>query len=169
MTGETADAPAALPSGAWFRSAAEGEVRWMGETRTRFLATGGTTDGRFCLVDETARRGEAIPLHRHPEDVESFYVLEGEIDFHLGVQPAIRAGAHAFLHVPAGVVHGFRIASETARYLILTTARHGEFYRAISAPADAGGRPPAGEVDWDRVMATAQAFGIEVVGELPDP
>lgn len=28
--------------------------------------------------------------------------------------------------VPAGTVHGFRIESEIARYLILTSPRHGE-------------------------------------------
>ena len=30
---------------------------------------------------------------------------------------------------------GFRVESETARYLILTTPRHGEFYRAITLPS----------------------------------
>jgi quercetin dioxygenase-like cupin family protein len=144
------------------------EVRWMGETCTRFLATGQTTDGQFCLVEETARQGEAIPLHRHPEDVESFYVIDGEMSFHIGGAPPVRARTGAFLHVPAGTVHGFRIASDTARYLILTTPRHGEFYRAISVPAGTDGLPATYDVDWDRVMATAEAFGIELVGDLPE-
>ena len=51
----------------------------MGETSTYFLATGEQTGGAFCLVDEHASRGESVPLHRHRDDMESFYVLEGEI------------------------------------------------------------------------------------------
>jgi quercetin dioxygenase-like cupin family protein len=144
------------------------EERWMGDTCTRFLATGETTGGQFCLVDETAQRGEAIPLHRHPQDVESFYVVSGDIAFFLGDGPGFRAGPGDFLHVPPGAVHGFRIVSDSARYLILTTPRHGEFYRAISVPAAAGGGPPGGEVDWDRIMEIAEDHGIEVVGDLPD-
>jgi quercetin dioxygenase-like cupin family protein len=140
----------------------------MGKTSTRFLATGETTNGQFCLVDETATRGEAVPLHRHVEDVESFYLLEGEIVFYIDGQPGFSARSHSFLHVPAGTVHGFRITSEKARYLILTTARHGEFYRAISIPAAAGGLPLTYDVDWEKVMATAREFGIEPIGELPD-
>jgi quercetin dioxygenase-like cupin family protein len=49
----------------------------MGETSTFFLATGEQTGGAFCLVDERAKRGDSVPLHRHDEDMESFYVLEG--------------------------------------------------------------------------------------------
>lgn len=151
-----------------FLGGAGSEVRWMGETCTRFLATGRTTNDQFCLVEETAKRGEVVPMHRHPEDVESFYVLDGELTFYIDNQPGLSARAGAFLHVPAGTIHGFRIASDTARYLILTTPRHGEFYRAISIPAGANGLPASYDVDWDRVIATAEDFGIELVGDLPD-
>jgi quercetin dioxygenase-like cupin family protein len=155
-------------SGAYLGGETESEVRWMGETCTRFLATGETTNDQFCLVDETAKRGEAIPLHRHGKDVESFYVLDGEMTFYIDNHPGISARAGAFLHVPAGTIHGFRIASDTARYLILTTPRHGEFYRAITVPAGADGLPASYDVDWDKVMAIAEEYGIEVVGDLPE-
>src|SRR5262245_32762952 len=99
------------------------ERRWMGDTFTDFLATGDQTGGAFAFVDEQAARGMAVPLHRH-DDVESFYVLAGEITFFLGGQAGVRGAAGTFAHVPAGTVHGFRVESETARYLILTTPRH---------------------------------------------
>lgn len=108
----------------------DSELRWFGKTSTHFLATGGQTGGEFALVDERAHRGDRVPLHRHADDVESFYVVEGEVSFFLGDQPGVRSEAGAFVHLPAGAIHGFRVESETARYLILTTARHGEFYRA---------------------------------------
>jgi quercetin dioxygenase-like cupin family protein len=156
------------PSGAYRGGPGDSELRWMGETSTLFLAQGDTTSGQFCLVEETSRRGEAIPLHRHAEDVESFYVLEGEMTFYIDDQPGISANAGTFLHLPAGTVHGFRTASEFARYLILTTPRHGEFYRAISIPAGVDGLPATFEVDWDNVLAISTQFGIELIGDLPD-
>ena len=115
----------------------------MGQTSTSFLADGERTEGAFALVDERAKLGDSVPLHRHDEDMESFYVLEGEVMLFIGDEPGARAGAGSFAHVPGGTVHGFRIESETARYLILTTPRHGDFYRAITLPARADGSPPS--------------------------
>ncbi|HEU4970602.1 MAG TPA: cupin domain-containing protein [Gaiellaceae bacterium] len=62
----------------------------------------------------------SVPLHRH-DDVESFSGLAGEVTLFLGDEPGVTAGPGSFAHVPAGAVHGFRVASEEARYLILTT------------------------------------------------
>ncbi|HEX2128073.1 MAG TPA: cupin domain-containing protein [Solirubrobacterales bacterium] len=136
----------------------EAELRWMGETSTYFLATGESTGGEFCLVDEQANRGEIVPLHRHPDDVESFYVLEGEVTFFVEENPGVRTGPGSFVHLPGGTIHGFRIESEKARYLILTTPRHGEFYRAITTTSRGGERAPVAPED----------FGIEFIGPLPE-
>src|SRR5689334_16166656 len=91
----------------------EAELRWLGETSAYFLATGEKTGGAFCLVDERGIRGESVPLHRHPDDMESFYVLEGELTLYVGDR-AVRAPAGSFAHLPGGTVHGFRIESESA-------------------------------------------------------
>ena len=147
----------------------QAELRWMGETSTHFLATGEATDGAFCLVDEQASRGESVPLHRHPDDMESFYVLEGELTIYIDDQPGVRAPAGSFAHLPGGTVHGFRIESEKARYLILTTPRHGEFYRAITLASRPGGSPPLESVEGSQIKQASKDFGIEFVGPLPDP
>jgi mannose-6-phosphate isomerase-like protein (cupin superfamily) len=99
-------------TGAYLYQPGEGELRWMGETSTFFLATGDGTGGAFCLVDEQASRGESVPLHRHPEDMESFYVLEGVMTLFVGDQPGVRAAAGAFAYLPGGTIHGFRVESE---------------------------------------------------------
>ena len=146
----------------------ESELRWMGRTSTHFLATGDQTGGVFSLVDEQATRGESVPLHRHRDDMESFYVLEGELTLYVGDQPGVRAAAGSFAHIPGGTVHGFRIESETARYLILTTPRHGEFYRAITLASRPGGLPPLESVEGSRMKQASREYGIEFVGPLPD-
>ncbi len=156
------------PPRPYLRHAREVDPRWTGDTFAYFLATGASTGGAFCLTDEQAKRGETVPMHRHPGDVESFYVLEGEITFFIGAQPGIVATKGAFVHVPGGTVHGFRIESETARYLILTTARHGDFYRAISVPSQKGGLPPLEPIQGSAIKNACSEFGVEFVGPLPE-
>jgi quercetin dioxygenase-like cupin family protein len=154
-------------TGAYLHPPKAAELRWLGDTSTYFLATGEQTEGTFTLVDEQAKRGESVPLHRHGDDMESFYVVEGEITLYIGDQPGVRAGAGSFAHLPGGTVHGFRIESETARYLILTTARHGQFYRAITLPARAGGLPPLESIDQSQIAKASKEYGVEFVGQLP--
>jgi quercetin dioxygenase-like cupin family protein len=146
----------------------QSEKRWFFDTFTHFLADGDSTGGAFCLVEETAAKGESVPLHRHDEDWESFYVLEGELTIFVGDGPGAKAPAGTFAHVPAGEVHGFRVESETARYLILTTPHHGDFYRAISLPSGSGGEPPPAPIEGAKIGEAARKYGIERVGDLPD-
>ena len=155
-------------TGAYLYQPEQGELRWMGETSTYFLATGETTGGAFALVDERAKRGDSVPLHLHRDDMESFYVVEGEIMLYIGDQPGVPAKAGSFAHLPGGTVHGFRVESETARYLILTTPRHGEFYRAITLASQSGGLPPLESVDGSQIKKAGADYGIEFVGPLPD-
>ena len=154
--------------GAYVRLPEEAELRWMGETFTYFLATGDETGDAFALVDEQGKRGDSVPLHRHPDDMESFYVLEGELTLYVGEQAGVRAPAGSFAHIPGGEVHGFRVESETARYLILTTPRHGEFYRAITLPSRAGGQPPLESIGGPQIKQASREFGVEFVAPLPD-
>jgi mannose-6-phosphate isomerase-like protein (cupin superfamily) len=154
--------------GAYVYGPGAAELRWMGETSTCFLATGEQTRGSFCLVDEQAGRGESVPLHRHPDDMESFYVLEGELTLYVGDQPGVRAVAGSFAHLPGGTVHGFRVESEKARYLILTTPRHGEFYRAITLASRPGGLPPLESIEGEQIKKASKDYGVEFIGPLPD-
>jgi quercetin dioxygenase-like cupin family protein len=158
----------ASESSAFLHQPQTAELRWMGETSTYFLATGEQTGEEFALVDEQAKRGESVPLHLHREDPESLYVLEGEVTLYIGEQPGVRAAAGSFAHIPGGTVHGFRIASETARYLLLTTPRHGRFYRAITLPSRPGGMPALESVDGSQIEKACEEYGVEFVGPLPD-
>ena len=155
------------PTGAYLYQPEVAELRWMGETSTYFLATGEQTGEAFTLVDEKAKRGESVPLHLHRDDMESFYIIDGEITFYIGDQPGVRACAGSFAHIPGGTVHGFRIESETARYLILTTPRHGQFYRSVTLPSQPGGLPPLESVDGSQIENACEEYGIEFVGPLP--
>src|SRR6266581_2551 len=72
-----------------------------------FKATHASTNGAFSLMERTLPPGgRKPPPHFHTNCEEAFYVLEGEVEFTLGVDTVIgRSGS--FVHVPGGVSHTF--------------------------------------------------------------
>jgi hypothetical protein len=62
----------------------------------------------------------------------------------------------------------FRVESKEARYLILTTPRHGLFYRAITLASLPGGLPPLDSVEGSQIKQASRDYGVEFVGPLPD-
>jgi quercetin dioxygenase-like cupin family protein len=123
---------------------------WFLGTLGRLKLTGEQTGGRFALWEGLLPRGAAPPLHSHPQD-ETFYVLEGDVTVWI-VEPELaqdegdppqwletrartcRAGAVAF--APAGTPHTFRVESDTARLLFLSTPAGIEDYvQALAEPA----------------------------------
>jgi quercetin dioxygenase-like cupin family protein len=64
-------------------AAGEGEALWFNNDLLTLKATGAQTGGAYLIVEEVARRGKVTPLHTHPAEEETFYMLEGEAVFHL--------------------------------------------------------------------------------------
>jgi quercetin dioxygenase-like cupin family protein len=96
------------------------EHLWHLGSLFRWLATTRDTGGAFALAEVEVRAGAEPPPHVHANEEESFYVLEGELDFVVdGETLRLRAGDFAVL--PRGRVHGFRVRSERARMLLLVT------------------------------------------------
>ena len=120
----------------------ESEQLWFLGTLATIKLPGEASDGRFALIEFLFPRHASPPLHTHPQD-ESYVVLEGR----LTVQAAERrfeltAGEAAV--VPMGVAHTFRVDSETARVLVLSTPAGLErLVRAGSVPATTPTLPPS--------------------------
>jgi quercetin dioxygenase-like cupin family protein len=111
---------------------------WFLGTLVRPKLSGAQTGGRFALWEGVLPRGAAPPLHTHTQD-ETFYVLEGKLAVWLGdtEEPAGRGDAGAAFFVPGGTAHTFRVESDTARLLFLSTpAGIEEYVQALSEPAD---------------------------------
>ncbi len=151
----------------------EGEALWWSGALVTVKATAEQTGGEFFLVEELVPRGTATPLHVHPQDDETFYVLEGELTFYLGdgqtvPSQTIPASAGSFLHIPKGYFpHAFRVNSETARFLIRTTPRHEQFFRASAEPARSRTIPLLEPLDMEKVRAAAAEYGVEILGPPP--
>ena len=71
------------------------------------MATGVQTGNRLTLIEQHMVAGNGPPAHYHPYD-EGFYVLEGEITFHVG-GATHRVGPGVALHIPRLVQHSFRV------------------------------------------------------------
>ncbi|HET7571177.1 MAG TPA: cupin domain-containing protein [Gaiellaceae bacterium] len=61
---------------------------------------------------------EGVDPHSHADHTDSFYVLEGEVEFLVNGEWR-RGGPGTFASVPPGVEHGFRIPAGGGRIRIL--------------------------------------------------
>ena len=130
--------------GAYKLDPQQGEALWFFGGLATFKASSEQTGGRFSITEQTYPGGMATPLHVQPEDDETFYVLEGDLTFYLEDGQPLAASAGSFVHLPAGTAHAYRVDSQTARLLnITTTAARGLLPRGGRSGAGAN-PPPAG-------------------------
>ncbi|HEX3081292.1 MAG TPA: cupin domain-containing protein, partial [Puia sp.] len=97
----------------------ENSVHYLAHTFS-FLATGEDTENAYTLIHCFFRKGFTPPPHLHKYEDESFYVLEGVIDFQAG-DKKIRAGAGELIVLPKEVAHSFNLVTDTAKALLLIT------------------------------------------------
>ena len=113
------------------------------------------TEGRFDLIEAAGPAGDMPPLHVHRSHDEVFYVLEGEMSFHVGEQ-TFTGGPGTTAFAPRGIPHVYRVESDGARWLAMTSpAGFAEFVSALVA---------AGEVDVGALAAIAAEHDIEILG-----
>jgi quercetin dioxygenase-like cupin family protein len=121
----------------------EGEQRWFLGTLATIKVPGEAVGGRFALIEFLFPQHASPPLHTHPQD-ESYIVLEGALTIVAGDERfELQPGGSAV--VPLGVAHTFRVDSERARVLVLSTPAGLEaMVRDIGVPATAPTLPPPG-------------------------
>jgi quercetin dioxygenase-like cupin family protein len=97
-------------------------------------ASSATTAGRLTVID-TSAHGVSARRCTHSREDEWFYVIAGELTLWVGGR-TISARAGSFVYGPRGIPHTFVVASERARFLLVTEPGGlDEFMRALSVPA----------------------------------
>jgi quercetin dioxygenase-like cupin family protein len=164
------------------------EPLWFLGTLMRIKVDGTQTGGRFSLTDGVLPRGAAPPLHSHPQD-ETLYLIEGQLtvwvldaeeaasdrsDSPAWVERHARqCGPGSVVFAPAATPHTFRVESDTARAVVLSTpAGLEEYFRALGEPAQWPWlQPPADgpRVPIDRIEAVERELGIVRHGPPPPP
>jgi quercetin dioxygenase-like cupin family protein len=161
-----------------------GERLWFLGTLARIGLAGEHTGGRFAIWDGVLPHGAAPPLHSHPQD-ETFVVLDGRVTAWVlpdadgleeGSTGWIAAGARAcgagtIIFAPGGTPHTFRVETDTARMIFLSTPAGIEDYvRALAEPAGWPWLPPPPDgprVPADRLAEVERELGMVRHGPSP--
>jgi quercetin dioxygenase-like cupin family protein len=142
----------------------EGERIWFTNAEMTIKATAETTGGHLCLIETNAPAGHGPPLHVHHDEHEAFYVLAGTLEVQCGDE-RYRAGAGAFVFLPRGIPHTFRVVGGPARMLTLATPGGLEaFFREAGRPAEGPGLPPPEPVDVERLRQVAAHHNSQIIG-----
>ena len=121
----------------------QGEQLWVLGCFAEIVVPGEAVEDRFALIEFLAPRHLSPPLHTHPQD-ETFILVDGRLTFQAG-EERFDAETDATVVVPAGVRHTWRVDSETARMLVISTpAGIDRLFRDAGVPAASPTLPPAG-------------------------
>jgi len=143
-----------------------GEGRGFALGHDRVTVKGATTHGGngFAVVEYRGAAGvPGPPMHVHRTFEECWYILEGEVDFHLS-EGVRRVGTGGFLLVPRDVAHTFSVAGTMpARWLGIFSPAFGlGLIEGLGELIPADGPP-----DLDRVLELFARYDTEVVGGPP--
>ena len=150
------------------RPSDSGDTYWGPGDMYRFLVTGQQTGGAYFAMEALVPPGGGPPPHIHRNEDETFYIVEGRVDFRLGAD-TITAGVGDFVNVPRDTVHCFHNASAAAARMILTftPANIEKFFEETLERALDTTQPPPDNIDEvaARYAAAAPRYGLEFILE----
>ncbi len=157
--------------------ATEGKAGFLGSIGVRFMIDGADAGSRFSLVEHPmSPHALAAPLHRHHNEDEYSFVIEGRMGALLGDEH-LEAGPGDLVHKPRGQWHTFwNAGDEPCRILeIISPAGFERFFAEL---VDLGGVAQAGpeqlgelcerfalEMDPDSVPDLIQRFQVRFPAE----
>lgn len=135
-----------------------------------FLVESEATGGAFALVEHTLPpRGLGAPVHRHANEDEYSYVLEGRLGAQLGDE-VVEAGPGELVRKPRGQEHTFwNAGDEPLRFLeLITPGGFERYFRELAPLLQAGEGVGVQEVaaryeleiDFSSIPALAERYGL---------
>lgn len=150
----------------YFLDAGEGERAHLFDSLFTVLLSGEETEGQFGVFTMEAPRGETVPVHRHADVHEIFFVLDGRIRVFLEDADGQRTDRLLtpgdFGYVPAGLLHTFRVESHRGKCLGVNTGGFERFF-AAAGERTTDRVPPVPHVvpSPERLGAAARAYRNE--------
>ena len=127
------------------------------------LASGEQTGGVYSLTESIVAPGGGPPPHYHTREEESFYALEGEINFTVEDRQVVGTPG-TFVQIPRGVPHSFTNSSNTqARILILCSPPGFEKFIAefgTELPSRDAATIPPSPAEIEKLLGIAPKYGI---------
>jgi mannose-6-phosphate isomerase-like protein (cupin superfamily) len=148
--------------GATFRPLSDVPPLQLSSASVRFNATGTETHGEFGLFRYDMPAGPGGPQpHLHRTFSESFYVLDGVVDFYDGDR-WVSASTGDFLYVPRNGVHAFRNGGggPASMLILFAPGEPRERYFTELAEIAAAGRTLSAE-EWTDVWARNDQYLVE--------
>jgi mannose-6-phosphate isomerase-like protein (cupin superfamily) len=144
----------------------KGESLWVLGALYTFKVVSEDTNGDFALWEVTLRPGEgAPPPHLHLQEDETFYVLEGELEFMAG-NHASKVTPGSFVYIPRNTMHTFRNVGTTPAKLLVSVVPGGfeKFFFKVGEPDMDKSSPPVpeGPPDVEKLVATAAKYNCEI-------
>jgi mannose-6-phosphate isomerase-like protein (cupin superfamily) len=137
---------------------ADGNTGFLGSIGVRFMLDGAEAGDRFSLIEHPmAPRALAAPLHRHHNEDEYSFVIEGRMGALLGDEH-IEAGQGDLVHKPRGQWHTFWNAGEEPCRILEIISPAG-FERFFAELVDLGG---VAQADPDRLGELCRRFALEM-------
>ena len=119
------------------------------------------------VIELTVPPGGSPPRHVHEKADDNFLLLEGEVVVRCG-ERSLTARPGAYVAMPAGVEHTFRVTGETPARMLLVHENDDflKFIQAVGAPTTDLRVPPPGANDLDREALTraGAAHDLRIVG-----
>jgi quercetin dioxygenase-like cupin family protein len=135
---------------------------WVVGDLMTIKATGEQTNGAYAAFEIAVSPGNGTPPHTHTNEDESFYILEGEVEFLVQGRNFV-APAGALVHAPKGIQHGYRNAAAKPAKMVVWAIPAGleNFFLEVGDPApDAAA--PAPQPNFERILATAPKYGVTI-------
>ena len=102
-----------------FSNPDEGHILRVVTDSVRVLASGEDTGGAYEVFVLSGPKDSDTTLHAHPWS-EAYVMLEGEVEMTIN-ERKMMATPGCFLHIPGGVFHAYKILSDSARFILITT------------------------------------------------
>ena len=150
----------------FFQRGDEGRKVWAMGVQVTLRAMGEATGGSYAMFEDLVPPGVSNPAHIHTREIETWYVLEGELDWFIGDR-SLRAKPGDFLHTPRGVPHRFGNSGDRPARMLLTYAPAGfeQWFLEIGTPAGSGPPPPfpPDREQVRRAIEAASRYGVRFV------
>lgn len=130
----------------------DGQILGVAGGNYRIIVSGDKTDNKYAVIEMIVPPGGGPPPHSHPDTHETFYVLEGEVEFQTE-QGKSTVGAGGFITIPlGGAIHCFTNTSKSVAKLLCTVMPAGleKVFELVGAPVGVGEFAPIPELTEDR-------------------
>jgi quercetin 2,3-dioxygenase len=155
-----------IPDGAlpFVLESGEGQRLVAGDTLFNIIGQQNNSSGKFISIMTEGPIGEAIPKHFHGNVMECFFCVEGCMTLWAG-ECEYQLLPGAFLHVPPGIVHAYRMDAHYTRFFgYLSPGVFENFFRIFGDPYEGyvfptDIKPPR----FDRVMRHINELDLKFV------